>query len=282
MMGRRTVWAACAALFLSGSVNATVLVQSSLGGLAATVADLDPDDGIAASVAFRPVDPAALPAWERGSVSAQYSGATVERQDAAALSDLSVQVTAPGNALATAALADRGDVTTQRLMLSASGDFAAPANPVYGRDAQANGASDFLWFVLAPHTSLTVTVSGFGSGRLDDGWRESFSNTTTLLVDLWPPGGGPWVDEDLDYHYVESPAGWAPGPYAHEEAFTLTVQVANLDDSAANGSLRFTGGADVYARVPPPVPEPATAGMLAAGLGLLGWRCRRRQARQSR
>jgi hypothetical protein len=271
MMSRPAVTAAVAALLFSGSVHADVNVQTSLGKLTAALVDLDPNDGVNPSIAFNPV-PLAPANPDKGAevrvIAGAKGGDTIDSR--APIPTIDLITDAPGRATAAASLVDRVDPTQTVVNVAARASHAI-GEP---QDAQALVQSDFFTFVLSPHTSLVFTLPGTTFGRADDGATELFYGSSVFYATLQRPDGAD-ADSDYAYLYNDLPFGQTSS-YEHADDFALTLHLSNTGSEAWQGEASYSSSAYVYATALP-VPEPASAAMLAAGVGLLAWRGRRRR-----
>lgn len=272
MMSRRAVGAAAVALFLSGSVHADVLVQTSLGKLNATLVDLDPNDGIDPSLSFAPV-PLAPNEFTRGAsvnAGARLPGGWKSGGLWEYTPDIGTAVDAGWRAAVTASVENRPDPLQTTLAVS--------VRTAHDQDylfAFADASSDTFSYVLSPHTSLVFTLPGTSFARGDDGRSDRFLGYAVFSADLRRPDGLT-MDSGSQTFYNDRQDGWGAGPYEHAEDFVLTVSLTNPSGEAWQGEASFSSEAWTAAN-PLPVPEPANAAMLAAGVGLLGWRCRGRR-----
>lgn len=134
-------------------------------------------------------------------------------------------------------------------------------------------------------TPMTITSSGgvsFSQGAAPpnlpggDSLTPAFNVTAGFLADADepPPQKGVNPGEWLGISFA----------YASGKAFS------DVDGELSSGDLRIgihvqgfaNGGSESFVNLPPseapPIPEPATVAMLLAGLGIVGWRVRRRAA----
>jgi len=269
-------WSAAVAALLmamAGGARADVHVHALLANLTAQVIDLDPADGIAPAVALAPQARATLDPWQRGYIQLQYL-------EGEAMQDLSTFEPDPVLSLAVEAaqgshvrgqLSDRGGADGGLLEIGV--DIVADAAGRRYANVQVNG--DQLPFVLSPHTELVLAAGGWTSARADDGARERFNHEYDLDV-RFVDAFGTVIDGATDTGWNASPRGWDGGPYAYDGAFALGARIANTGADPVSGYIQLRTWA--YAlNEPQPVPEPGGAAMLAAGVGWLAWRGRRRK-----
>lgn len=127
-----------------------------------------------------------------------------------------------------------------------------------------------IGFTLSPYTALRFTAIGTLSGATDGAPASSLEAYLSLTAGLRDPKYG-WSDSVSDL-YSASRDGLG--------TWNLSVQ-RQTGAFAQNGSLLAITGAkvsvDIDKPIPAPVPEPATYGMLLAGMGIIGAALRRTQ-----
>lgn len=149
------------------------------------------------------------------------------------------------------------------------------------------GYSDYAWARLVnadnSQAALLFTARTVVDGNVVPGFGMPAPEATLSLGSVnivagapqWSPlqtSSGSCFDVGCGY------TGWINSHYAIATAGTYRLEfgVTNWDDRAFESGLAFDGV--TVGGVPLPVPEPGTYAMLLAGLGLLGFAARRKQA----
>ena len=219
---------------------ATAAATASLSGYVLT--DLDPDDGIAPSIAFSRAGESggsSIWAWTDGVTGPALAeaGLGADGTSAAAVADASAQSGVAGRTVTAGTWAD--------------GPRRTAANAGYTDS-----------FVLSPHTRLTLTFAGTTDGaRTEDWWSNGMIDLTVMIA------------HDARGAVSYQSWGWnsdTPGP-GPEIAFDVAT-----GDVASDGYFAVTASASVLPLAAPPVPEPGGVAMLMAGLPLLLLARRRR------
>lgn len=128
-------------------------------------------------------------------------------------------------------------------------------------------ADQYAKFTLTPHTMLVITADR-PSIQATTGAMEGAGGSTYLHAWL--------ADESSSDHSSASFASYG-GTMVSNLPAQLRASIINPGETAAQGYLQT--GVYVYAKAVPmaPVPEPQTAGLLAAGLAIVGLLARRRK-----
>jgi hypothetical protein len=239
--------AALAAVLAAAPAWADQAASVSLTGLTYTLYDLNPSDGIAPALTFAspsvyPWDSVETYTWGSGDADRTASGSTV-------LAPLAAQIAVPG--VATAAASVSGTLEGGGVTLQASATSAAPPSytvatvSVFGDDSHRN-------FTLTPSTMVVFNAAAALSATSNDQYPYAHALASLELL-----GGGSH----------QSWSGYASAGQSLQESFGLSlVNPSSLD---MTGYLKGSLYASTIAMTSP-VPEPGPAGLLPAGLALLG------------
>jgi hypothetical protein len=286
----KVVAAAC--LTLAGApVWAAASSSATLGNVSITLIDLDTADGIAPSISFLP--------GPQGYAGPLISGAAHSFSPGEEFNNFERAGTRAGaslsdgahTALASSAASVTGAGTGTGIgigfgAMSANG-AALSATDGYGRYesfATVPAAVTGQGFVLSANTMVRFSITGNAQAAYTLGYHaqsaegEYASGLLTLLVSgAAADGSGDLIDAQRESAVVRSMIGHsAPGPDSASWSGLLTASYSNL---AAHSSLgNFYAEASAAGFSVSAVPEPETAAMLLAGLGLVGAVARRRRA----
>lgn len=123
-------------------------------------------------------------------------------------------------------------------------------------------------FVLQPHTTLTL------SGRYE---FDLLPDSRTIPVD----GGKIWINPTLSVSaFASQSQGGVSVDFYGPVQRDFTLQLTNNSDIASEQYIKYVSYSHLSTRFIPvsSVPEPATWGMMGAGLGMLALRNRRRRS----
>lgn len=289
-MKRLVSWSAgLAGCVLASAVHAAT-VSASVSGLVFTLTDLDPDDGVAPSIswvtgltqAYASSQSGMVVVWDDQSQGLWHPEFSQAHPDAFELDD-----TSPFIAL----------VATSGGAQAVSSDVAVSAAqvvPIQGGSGFAN-ASIYWGFELSPMTTLSLV------GRFDvliqapDGATAALpvgSNPAVAMpfavmsafadvgIDVSSSPLGSWSDfeaMDLSNHTVSAdPLAPATGALSYVLGRSFAYELVNDGGAPMVGTFRAM--ASVSGSQLAAVPEPATIGMVLAGLLVCGWQVRRRGA----
>jgi hypothetical protein len=154
----------------------------------------------------------------------------------------------------------------------------------FALDPAANGASDHLaYFVgtvpggnqnLVAVMNQTLSSGNAnaidGSYSLTDEGNDTWDFSATGVTDLPIVNG--WVDL-IQSLYIDSNHGSLD--FLHTGLVGAAVVLDSNGDVVPNATITSDSGFDYTQPLPNPAPEPATFGMIAAGLAVLAWRMRR-------
>jgi hypothetical protein len=140
--------------------------------------------------------------------------------------------------------------------------FAIPNPPGGFGFASAGRYGDFS---LTPGTLVlfTVHVDLEATGNENN---QAYANMNVWGPDALNTGGNQSANSSL------SAGAWSP---ANQVSGTLSTSFVNLSNANMTGGINVFGEVQGYTA---PIPEPETYALLLAGLGLVGWMARRRQA----
>lgn len=293
---RHATLALTASLACAGSAMATASSSASVDQLLFQVIDLDPTDGVAASVSFIyndpngrcQIGPAACPNFtgvqlyetSTNSFAQQQTGrGTVLSPNTGTLS------LAFGSALASIA------ATPNTLSLTASGSARGSlsatdplASGNYYANAQVLGGDESVSFTLSRNTLLVITGTASVSASTTDGgsirdpnYSDSPAERANAAVELHfaAPGatgtknGTPYVDYSL--------YSFATFGSSNTQTQAISAWYANTGAQDLNGTLQLLATAEGFSYVPA-VPEPSSWALLGAGLALVTGVARRRRA----
>lgn len=232
-----------------------------IGGVSITVSDATPDDGVWPWLwIVNNVD------WASPASAVQVAaGLTADPATTTAWSGVPLDASATDGTSASASASVGG--TALDAGAGASGSAAASATAGDGAWAIAQVFDGR--FMVGAGTTVTVTATVSDLFAHADG---GFAQALVSLQIAGADGSGPaadqaWIFDTPDFSDING-----------EE--TLSVTWTNASSDAVWGNLWITASAQAIA--PAPIPEPATAGMLAAGLAVLGCLGRRRSAAAAR
>ncbi len=120
-------------------------------------------------------------------------------------------------------------------------------------------------FVLQPHTTLTF------SGRY--AVQMSYDGPSYVPVE----GGDIWLDLRTTFDIWTSQSSVRWGELNYSQTRDYTFQLVNNSDVVSEQYVKFQSWSDIDTAFVAEVPEPATWGMMAAGLSLLALRTRRQR-----
>ena len=269
---------ALAALALALPLAAQAEVRGSIQLLdfSWSVVDLDPNDGIAASVTMNPDFASALRA---GVTTLGVDGQGDPLPYATALSrqwlgnvpfaNLHRNLALPGSQ-ASARMGGNVFTGSYDFVVNGQGSRAAGPAQAYSGFAAGGSVSGSLLFgpysglVLTGRVSMSVEKTGSGPGmrheRVESRFGVSMENED--IID--------WVD----YGFELDTYGRAPGRLAREETFRLTF--SNLNTFETPSTFYVGMGLEGYSSLTP-VPEPGAVGLMLAGVGVVGFVARRRK-----
>lgn len=252
-----------ASALCSGVASAQSTAQVSVTEFNWVLVDLDPNDGIAASLTFLAPDPAHS---SSGAVTVDAGGwASDARNGGAAFAPVAVSA---ASALGSAAGSISG-APGAGFSFSATAGLTGPGGPAALTNTLSTG---FLSFVLSPMTA--VTFNSRAVIELNQG-SPGFTSANLQLNVITDVGGFPEVWNDTA---VLSTDG---GPRSLDRNMTLTL--ANVLGTANTNQLQFNSAIDAQlTSVTSAVPEPGTWAMFAGGLMLLFGHARLRKMRKAR
>lgn len=256
---------ACAA---SGSFAATS-GHVTQGGLAYTLLDLDPLDGITPELTFAPLR---YPVAAYISSYYYYNGGTGYDSPVGVGSDPVEANLNPNAFVGSAALIDGRTAPTTEVVTA---DVHTQLNGTMSQ-VDARMTSDALGFTLTPRTQVTFTTLAIARGTVEGDvgdtleWVLSWNALELREQASW---------DLLQHDYVEWRATrYAGDPLSFDETRTMSVTFANPGGNDSAAALQFYSELWAMSMVPfvPEVPEPAIIHALPTGLAIAGWLAWRR------
>lgn len=256
---------AAAALFATGAANAQSSATSTID-LRFSLADLDPSDGIPPTLTFDP-DSRSTAVWGTESAGGITSFPQQGASAFGAVAASGMLDGAGGSAFFT------GDPLTSAARISASAVTDSLSVNGTGTAYVDTPASHETWFMLSPHTEVTM------------------SGTTTIAWDASNASGSAFGEIDVALHVADSPDGlsmdyatagyYGPGTgdLSGSSRDGVTVTFTNGSDApeAVGYSIILFANASQFETAVSPVDEPSGPALLLAGAAaLLGGRLRRR------
>jgi len=241
--------AAAAALPVLADTRTTL----EIGNLQYSVADLRPDDGMAAL--------GLLSGWYGTALAGRYGYATPTVRDLQSF-DSTLPQAIDARYQAGGLDARAGTDAAGALRLVMTGSTAAlmtdPANYWTEQSLRTEGRGT-LGFYLGAYSAVTLTLSGRTEILRTNPESASFIANTSYFLS----------SGDQQYHYNSAMWGGQEPPGSSEQLLTFT-----LVNNAAHGVIQYVEVSGYAQIIATQVPEPSTIGMLGAGLALLWWRRR--------
>lgn len=252
--------------------------QASFAGLTFQLIDLNPGDGITPWISFAAAARTDVstsvfePLASQSSAAAALGGfQAVATSSATALAQASASVGAGGSSMQA-----QGQANALPLALLGLGSTSFMAT--------ANGLSFNQSFTLSPFTLLVLSANAnvsasttVGYDPVQGGWEYANASATMNVSGVGSDGNGSQQSNDGLNAYANWT--WGPnGPMGQSQSMsdTVTVSFLNFTGNGIGGTLSaqvmVNGNSSVSV-----VPEPGSAAMLLAGLGVCGWMLRRRQ-----
>jgi hypothetical protein len=268
MQGQARATIAAAIALLAAVPAAASTATASMSDFHVELIDLDPNDGIAPSITFQNL--------QGGSFIAAESGApghvlTDTHMGGAAFGAGSSSSTS-GSTSALASFA--GDPRAPGAGGAATASASTFLQGLYGASTvQLGDGAMYAPFTLSADTRLVITADASASAlsTFADPHADTWASVFLKLTDATGAGS-----VSTDSASAEQFAMIGDTPSASTDTRQITISFENLTSGDLGGI--FYGSVDAYAADLPPaaVPEPVGLPLLAAGLGLLAWRVRRR------
>jgi hypothetical protein len=268
-MQAQALAAIAAAVVSLGAVPASAsTATASMSDFHVELVDLDPNDGIAPSLTFQNVQGGPFIAAESGAPGNVLTDAHQGGLPFGAGSSASTR----GAASALASFT--GDPRAPGAGGTATASASTGAKGLYGAGTvQLGDGALYVPFTLSADTRLVITADASVSAlsTFADPHADTWASVFLKLTDA--TGGG---SVSTDSASAEQFAMIGGTPSASTDSRHITISFENLTGSDLGGI--FFGSIDAYAADLPPaaVPEPGGLPLLAAGVGLLAWRLRRR------
>jgi hypothetical protein len=256
---------ALAVFIATAPAFATQTADASLSGFGITLYDLNPDDGIAPSITFSQSPGLTWDAvYSAGDTSAGGHYVDDTRYGYTVAAPLSAHIEVPGG---TATASVSGDLQSGGATLRASSATTSSPPGTISAWAYLVGDMEREHFTLSPATLLVMSGTVALSATSTD---IDPSSSASLFVQLASNANPSY------YQY----SAWENHVFAGQSVDeTFLLSLANPGSEAMTGFTSANANASIFPI--PPVPEPATAGLLLAGLAVLG-AVRRRADRAAR
>lgn len=261
-----TIAAAIASLAAMPAVASTA--TATLTDFHIELVDLDPNDGIAPSLTFQDVLGGSFIAAESG---APGHVLTDTHQGGAPFGAATSSST---HGAASALSSFTGDPRAPGAGGSASATASTGLAGLYGASTvQLGDGAIYAPFTLSADTRLVITADASASAlsTFTDPHADTWASVFLKLTDATGTGS-----VSTDTAIAEQFAMTGGTPSATTDTRQITISFENLSGADLGGI--FYGSIDAYAAdlSPSAVPEPGGLPLLAAGLGVLAWRLRRR------
>lgn len=258
------------AFALPSFAAAQAMGRTTVGSLTYTLTDLDPLDGITPSLVFNPMPYVPPPgdevegarlfaSYDMGDV---YENVERHGDGTATLS----QVFQPGaNTWISATLSGRDQALTHQIEIDAS----AAADGTTLHAAHGTLYTGRLPFLLSPNTAVSFSLSVDVEASITHGLElnEYYQSAVSFYLAI---GEYPFSGFDNDYQsYTAHASPMYGGQRSLDISDLLNVSYQNTSNQFLNGHTSFNAWGHVVAGPPPPpIPEPGTLPMLAAGLAV--------------
>ncbi|HEY9025398.1 MAG TPA: PEP-CTERM sorting domain-containing protein [Burkholderiaceae bacterium] len=268
MQGQALATIAAAVVSLAALPAAASTATASMSDFHIELIDLDPADGILPAVSFQNVQGGPFIAAESGSP----GHVTTDAHQGGTPFGAGSSSSARGAASALASFA--GDPLAAGAGGAANASASTGMRGLYGASTvQLGDGAMYAPFTLSAETRLVITADASASAlsTFDDPRADTWASVFLKLTDATGAGS---VSTDTASAEQFAMVGGTPTATVDHHLMTLTFE--NLTGADLGGI--FFGSIDAYAADLPAaaVPEPGNVALLAAGLGLMGWRLRRR------
>lgn len=264
----------CSATWSAQNAVAASSAEARITNIKILLTDLDPDDGIAPSLAFDGIAISAVGA-DPLALSPDRPSPEVTRSDFGSvpvfLGDTTESFALGGSTVFASTTAN---ALVARVFTT--GGYVRAAGQTYAAFYSEEGRTGFS---LSPHTSFTISGDAFYSASSDGlsiGARYWENSSASVYLSIYATNGDGSKPFDppsvFGQDYVDQQTIWGT-PVTFQGARQMTVSLANTTDEVMHGFVSM----DALATASVPVPEPEVLGFVSVGLLLVGSRIRLRK-----
>ncbi|MDQ1816964.1 PEP-CTERM sorting domain-containing protein [Massilia sp. CCM 9210] len=272
-----------AALVVPLSAGAQVSAQGTLNNFSYSLVDLLPNDGIAPSLSIVKPHYASYPGTRAGGDIIESGlratrNSSEDRTSALYSRDLDASMSVPQGSVVSTISGGH----FQSLALSAAASTTGSVG--YNRSATASNFMFIEEFVLSPGTQITFFADASGSVATSLPRTNVLRENSTLKASMGFESAAPdWYPTTTTQFKLTAPT-WSSDPnlpFSQSASERLSIMFENTKSTTQNLKLSISLWAEAESRdttpSTSPVPEPATYGMLLAGLALVAGAARRKR-----